>query len=306
MTPSIPTFFHTLVTLNNLKVSALPVGRQDEEWLEEVLVHLDPIREPGGFPGISDDTRAYSLLADELGAPVGLGADSRGLALRRSPCNPSPIPPACAVHPYIWPCILSIWRFVHRLEAASGRERGQETVREPGALGREDTQIVAELGLVGNPESALSFYSELPPAGCSRGQTNRIWWHLPAPPTTPAQPSPPGACLLLVAPSQPWLPSSGLRPPASVCPPGLPPASPPELREDQARTRQVHGVQRRSAWAQTAGSVPHGEFRGEGGQAQPVCPALDNRSPFPHTPPYPPALVTVGASICHLQVGPRA
>ena len=54
-----------------------------------------------------------SLLADEL------GADSRGLALR-SPCNPSPIPLACAVHPYIWPCILSIWRFVRRLEAASG------------------------------------------------------------------------------------------------------------------------------------------------------------------------------------------
>lgn len=79
-----------------------------------------------------------SLLADALGAPVGLGADSRGLALRRSPCNPSPIPPACTIHPYIWPCVLSIWSFVRRLEAASGwagAPRGSRPVGAPSPRG---------------------------------------------------------------------------------------------------------------------------------------------------------------------------
>ena len=106
------------------------------------------------------------------------------------------------------------------------------------------------------------------------------------------------------AEAQPRLPSSGLRPPASVCMPCLPPASPSELREDQAPTRQMHGAQRCSAWAQTAGSVPHVKFPGWGAGAACV-PRPGQPLPLP-TPPHPTALVTVGASICHLQAGPHA
>ena len=53
-------------------VSAPPVGRQDEEWLEEVLVHLDPIREPGGFPGISDG-KGFACSEGGLDSIPGLG-----------------------------------------------------------------------------------------------------------------------------------------------------------------------------------------------------------------------------------------
>lgn len=125
---------------------------------------------------------------------------------------------------------------------------------------------------------------------------------LPGSRTAECEPLAPGPLGSVSSPAaaQPWLPSSGVRPP------GLPPASPSELREDQASTRQIHretGAQRRSAWAQTAGSVPHGEFPGA---RRSLCasPALQQSLPLPA--PAPLALVTVGTSICHLQAGPRA
>lgn len=67
----------------------------------------------------------------------------------------------------------------------------------------------------------------------------------------------------------------------------LGPETPLELHEDQAPTLQIHaerGAQRRSAWAQTAGSVPHGEFPGPGAACVPPPPS-DNRSPFLPRPP---------------------
>ena len=85
--------------------------------------------------------------------------------------------------------------------------------------------------------------------------------------------------------------------------PGLPPASPSELHEDQAPTLQIHaerGAQRRSAWAQTAGSVPHCEFPGARRSLH-ASPAL--RQPLPLPAPAPLALVTVGAPSATCRLG---
>ena len=54
------------------------------------------------------------------GLPAGLGADAEGRPRGRGLCNRSPIPVACALHPYIWPSVSPIWPFVCRLQLAGG------------------------------------------------------------------------------------------------------------------------------------------------------------------------------------------
>ena len=59
-------------------------GRRSEEWLEEVLVHLDPILEPGGVRAVSDGKES-SCNAGDLGLIPGLGnLLEKGMAIHSS------------------------------------------------------------------------------------------------------------------------------------------------------------------------------------------------------------------------------
>lgn len=79
---------------------------------------------PARGPSSSPHMQAYGLPA---GRSAGASSGSGG------PCSPSPTLPACAVHPRIWPYILSVWHFVRGLEVASGWASAPRGSRPMGA-----------------------------------------------------------------------------------------------------------------------------------------------------------------------------